>query len=153
MLKQLQEKIRQSPEFREITASGEKEFFFTGIRGSLTSFVITFLFESNRKIVFCSSDSARLFRLKDDLNLLIGEDKTSLYLGEFDEEFESDVTPLSGTLKKITGSESFVLVTSPAALDKNIITEESFRKNTISLKKDTEFSFEELVLKLREFNF
>jgi transcription-repair coupling factor (superfamily II helicase) len=153
LLKVLQDKVRQSPEFREISNSKGSDLFFTGIRGSLTSFVIAQLFEKNKKVVFCSNDSGKLFKLKDDLNLLLGEDKTSLYLGEFDEEFESDVTPLSSTLKKLTGNDNFILVTSPAALDKNIITEESFRKNIISLKKDTEYSFDELVLKLREFNF
>ena len=77
MLKVLQDKVRQSPEFREISSSGGNDIFFTGIRGSLTSFVIAQLFKSNKKVVFCSNDSGKLFKLKDDLNLLLGEDKTS----------------------------------------------------------------------------
>ena len=153
MLSKLKQNIFNSPEFKIINAQSGTDLFFTGLRGSLPAFVISALFEQNKKIIFCSNDHNRLFKLKDDLNLLTGEDTAGLYLGEFDEEFESEVNTLSGTLKKLTGEKSFIIVTSPAALKKNVITEDSFRKNTILLSKGSDFSFEELTRKLRDFDF
>ncbi len=153
MLKELKNKIYRTPEFRIIEEKEGKNLFFTGIRGSFTAYILSCLLDLNKKIVFCSIDQTRLFKLKDDLNLILGNEKASLYLGEFDEEFESDITPLSTTLKTLTSLDNFILLTSPSALNKNIITEESFKKNIISLAKDSEYLFEELLLKLREFNF
>ena len=126
MLKDIKEKIYSSPEFRIISDNAGKSLFFTGIRGSLTGFILAKLYDLNKKLVFCSNDQTKLFKLKDDLNLIIGSEKSSLYLGEFDEEFESDITPLSSTLKTISTEESYILLTSPAALDKNILSETSF---------------------------
>lgn len=153
MLNKLKHNIFNSPEFTIIKESSGKDLFFTGLRGSLPAFVISALYEQNKKIIFCSNDHNRLFKLKDDLNLLTGEETAGLYLGEFDEEFESEVNTLSGTLKKLTGDNSFIIVTSPAALNKNVITEDSFRKNTIVLAKNSEFVFDELLGKLKGFNF
>ncbi|MEO8512399.1 MAG: transcription-repair coupling factor [Ignavibacteria bacterium] len=153
MLREIKDKIYDTPEFAIIGEKEGKELFFTGIRGSLTCFVLSKLYDLNKKIVYCSNDQTKLFKLKDDLNLILGSEKTSLYLGEFDEEFESDITPLSTTLKTISTEESYILLTSPAALDKNILTEASFRKNIISLKKENDFGFDGLVSKLKEFNF
>lgn len=153
MLKEIKDKIYGSTEFSLISEKEGKNLFFTGIRGSLTAFIIARLYEMNSKIVFCSNDNSRLFKLKDDLNLIIGADKAGLYLGEFDEEFESDITPLSTTLKSISGGESFILLTSPEALNKNILTEESFRKNILSIKKDSDCVFDDLVKRLKEFSF
>ncbi len=153
MLKEIKDKIYGTPEFRIIGEKTGKNLFFTGIRGSLTGFILSKIYDLNKKVVYCSNDQNKLFKLKDDLNLILSSEKTSLYLGEFDEEFESDITPLSTTLKTISTEESYVLLTSPAALDKNILTKASFRKNILSLNKDNDFGFDVLIKKLIEFNF
>lgn len=127
--------------------------FFNGVRGSLNAFITAQIFELNNTTVFCSGDQNKLFKLKDDLNLLIGTDTLSLYLGAFDEEYEPEVSPLSLTLKNISSEKKFLLLTSPEALNKIIITEEVFKKNTVSLLKNTQYCFDDLLTKLREFNF
>ncbi len=153
MLKDLINRIYSTFLFREIFAHGCEDLFFTGIRGSINSFIVSGIYGPRKKIVICSNDTGRLFRLKDDINILLHDDAASLYLGEFDEEYESDITPLSTTLKKLSLEESYILLTNPAALEKRILTEETFRKNIITLHKNTEQSFEELIGKLNMFSF
>ncbi len=153
MLSSLKEKIFQSKNFDEIASYGGENLFFAGFRGSFNSFITAYLNKLHSKIIFCSGDSAKLFKLRDDLNLLLGNDTAMLYLEDFDEEFENEITPLSAVLKKLSLEENFVLLTSPKALEKRIVSEESFKENIITLKKETEYVFEELVQKLREFNF
>lgn len=153
MFTELLKKIYSSPQFEQLNISGGKNLFLTGLRGSLTGLVINRLYENNPNIVFCSNDNNRLFRLKDDINLAAGKDISSIYLGEFDEEFESEVSPLSSALRALSSGEPYILLTSPASLNRQIISEEIFRKNIITLRKNDEFSFESLIQKLAEFGF
>jgi transcription-repair coupling factor (superfamily II helicase) len=153
MLKGLTHKIFNTPKFEEIKSFGGVNLFFNGLRGSLNSFVTALIYNTHKKIVFCSNDTNKLFRLRDDINIILGSDKASIYLSEFDEEYESEITPLSTTLKKLSMEESYILLTSPKTLAKEILTEESFKENIISLKKGEEYLFEELILKLKQYNF
>lgn len=127
--------------------------FFTGLRGSLSSFIISHIHSLSPKIIFCSNEQGKLFRLKDDINVIEGKDTAQLYLGDYDEEYESEISPLSSTLKTLSMEEDFILLTSPKALEKPIISEETFRKNIINLAINAEFGFENLINRLNEFNF
>jgi transcription-repair coupling factor (superfamily II helicase) len=153
LLENLLKNIKSSNIFRNILDSGGEGIFFTGLRGSLNSFVETALYEKNKKIIFCSNDPSKLFRLKDDINLILGNEFASIYLGEYDEEYESEVSPLSLTLKKLSIDSSYIILTSPKSLDKRILSEDSFRSGIVSLNKNEEFAFEVLVQKLNEFGF
>jgi len=153
LIKTLTGNITACKTFRDILNSPGDNLFFTGLRGSLNSFVLSALFEKNRKIIFCSNDPSRLFRLKDDINLILGNEEASIYLGEYDEEYESEVSPLSLTLKKLSLDNEYVILTSPKSLDKRILSENSFKSNIISLNKNAEYVFEELVEKLKTFGF
>lgn len=153
MLKDLTYKIFSTKKFSGAFSGGCNDLFFTGLRGSLNSFLISRIFSFRKKLVVCSNDTGKLFKLKDDIILLLDEDAASLYLGEFDEEYESDITPLSSTLKKLSMEESYILLTTPQALQKRIITEETFKSNIIALHKNSIQDFEELIGKLNLFNF
>lgn len=153
MLKGLKEKILQTHRFTEIISAGGVNLFFNGARGSLNAFITAAIYTLHPKIVYCSNDSTKLFKLRDDLNILLGGEKTSIYLSEYDEEFESEITPLSTTLKKLSLEESYIVFTSPKTLAKQIVSEDSFKQNIISLKKGEEFVFEELIQKLKQYNF
>jgi transcription-repair coupling factor (superfamily II helicase) len=153
VLKELTEKIYNTPKFEEIKSRDGIDLFFNGLRGSLYSFAAAEIYSIHKKVVFCSNDSNKLFRLRDDINIILGGDMASIYLSEFDEEFESEITPLSTTLKKLSLGESYILLTSPKTLAKQILTEESFKENIITLKKSEEFLFEELIQKLKEYHF
>jgi transcription-repair coupling factor (superfamily II helicase) len=153
-LTSLTQKIYSSSKFNQIKSPSEQKFFFTGINGSLQSFVTAYLFEKFcKKIIICSTDSSKLFKLKDDLNLILGNETASIYLGKYDEEYESEITPLSETLRKLTSDESYILLFEPSVFEKPIISEQSFKANIISLAKNSEYDFEELISKLCEFNF
>lgn len=153
MLKGLEEKIFRSDSFRQLSEAGGKDLFITGLRGSLNSLVITCIHSFQSKVIFVSNDTTKLFRLKDDINFAAGKEIASIYLGSFDEEFEPDVTPLSGALRRLSMEDSFILLTNPEALEKQIISEDAFRKNIINLVPGSEFIFEDLVRKLNEFGF
>lgn len=153
MLTELTQKIYNTPGFEDIKAHNGVNLFFNGLRGSLNSFAAAEIYSIHKKIIICSNDTGKLFRLRDDINIILGSDKASIYLTEFDEEYESEITSLSTTLKKLSLEDSYILLTGPGTLGKHILTEESFRKNIITLKKGEEFLFEELILKLKEYSF
>ena len=153
MLKNLTDKIYNTKKFRDIPASGGTGIFFSGLRGSLNSFVVSEIYSLNRKIIYCTNDVNKLFRLKDDINLLLGSDTAKIYLGEYDEEFESEISPLSSALKTLSMEDSYILLTGVKALEKMLPSEESFRKNIIPLFASCEITFEQLIEKLNKFGF
>lgn len=148
----LKQKIYNSNKFNEIISPGR--LFLTGAGNSLRSFIISYLFEKfNKKIILCSTDTDKLFKTRDDINLILGNEPASIYLGKYDEEYESEITPLSSILRKLSSEDSYVILCEPSIFDKPIISEQSFKENIVSLKKGTEYSFEEFIQKLRDFNF
>ncbi len=150
----LSQKIYSSGKFKQIISPLDRGIFFTGINGSMQSFVSAFLFEKFcKKIIICSTDTSKLFKVKDDINLILGNDTASIYLGKYDEEYEADITPLSSTLKKLSSDENYILLFEPSVFEKPILSEQSFKSHIISIVKNTDYNFEELIGKLREFNF
>jgi len=146
LLTEIKNKIYSSSLFGQIKNKEGIGLFVTGLRGSLNSFVVSFLSGINPNIIFCSTDKNRLFKLKDDVNLISGNEITSIYLSEYDEEFESDVSTLSTTLKKLGRDESFILLTDPDSLNKPILSEETFKKNIISIKKPIKTATEHMYM-------
>jgi len=153
LLKELINRLYHSKNFKEIVSNKGVNLFFTGLRGSLSSLVIACAYKNQTKIVYTSSDTAKLFKIKDDINLILGNESTVIYLDEFDEEYESEITPLSTILKKLSADNEFILLTTPKTLEKPIISEELFKKNIISLKKGEDYTFENLIQNLLEFKF
>ncbi len=153
MLTRLKEKIYGSVNFAKIAEAGNNELFYTGLRGSLGSFLVNYLSGSHGKIVYCSNDHTKLFRLKDDINLLAGSEAAMLYISQFDEEFEADISPLSLALRKISGEDDFILLTTPETLNKSILSEDSFSKNILTITSGAELDFEEFVTKLNSYGF
>ncbi|MBL8017953.1 MAG: hypothetical protein JNK43_11825, partial [Ignavibacteria bacterium] len=153
MLNRLKEIIYGSDNFAKIAEAGNSELFFTGLRGSLGSFLVNHLAGKHSKLVYCSNDHTKLFRLKDDINLLAGSEAAMLYISQFDEEFEADISPLSLALRKLSGEEDFILLTTPETLNKSILSEDSFSKNILSVSPGAEIDFEEFVTRLNSYGF
>lgn len=153
MLKKLSDLIYNSPEFLKIRENKGVNLFFSGHRGSLNAFIVAAVYDTGGKVVFCSDDQNRLFKLKDDINFITGEETASLYLGEYDEEYEQDISPLSIMLQKLTENSEFLFLCSSSALNKDIIDESSFKKNIISIRKNEPYSYELLIEKLNKFGF
>ena len=152
-MKNLVNKIFRSKTFGEINSPGGG-LFFTGISGSLRSFIISYLSKfASKKIVYCSTDTAKLFKIKDDINLIIGSDIASIYLGKYEEEYESDITPLSSTLKRFSSDDNYIVLLDPSVFEKPILEESSFKDKIIKIKKDDEYSYDGLIQKLIEFGF
>ncbi len=153
-MESVKRKIFSTQRFSGLESNTGADLFFTGINGSLNSFIISFIYEKlQSKLIFISTDSSKLFRMKDDLNIIIPGEPASIYLDKYDEEYESEVSPLSVVMKRLSGEESFILLISPETLNKSIMSESSFKKNIILLKKGDEFNFDTLIQKLNEFGY
>jgi transcription-repair coupling factor (superfamily II helicase) len=153
-MNELTQKIFSTSKFGEIKTPGGRGLFFTGINGSIKSFVISYLFQfCNKKIVYCSNDRESLFKLKDDVNLILGTDTASIYIPEFDEEYESEVSALSSSLKKLSACDDFILLVEPSVFEKETISEGNFRAKTLAFRKGDELLFNELITRLIEFGF
>ena len=150
----LARKVYNSEKFREIKSPDSQKQFFTGINSSVQSFIISYLFENySKKIIFCSTDTDKLFKLKDDINIISGNETASIFMDEYDEEYEEEITPLSSILKKLSSDEHYVLLFKPSVFFKQIISEQTFKDKIIILRKNYEYNFEDFIVKLREFGF
>jgi hypothetical protein len=77
---ELRDKLYSSALFTAIKGNGEN-YFFTGLSGSLDSFLISYIFlHHNKKLIFCSDDLTKLFHLREDLSSLIKNDLLTIYL-------------------------------------------------------------------------
>ncbi len=151
---ELANKIFSSREFNELRNSAGKDCFLTGVSGSFNAFIVSHLYlNSNRKIVYCSAEAQKLFKLKDDLNFIIGDEAASVYLDKFDEEYEGDITPLSTTLKRLSTDDGYIILLDPPVFHKPIIGESAFKSKIINIKKGDALNFDELISRLRVFNF
>jgi transcription-repair coupling factor (superfamily II helicase) len=157
-LQYITDKIYKTRIFDAIGSSGGNDLFFDGISGSLKSFIISYIFTYKyNNIIYCAAESSKLFELKDDLNFILEKDcpegTVSLYLDKYDEEYESEISPLSSVLKKITRNENYIVLLEPSVFVKDIISEDTFKQKIILLKKNSEYDFEELITKLNSLNF
>ncbi len=153
----LKNKIFNTKTFDSILNKQEQNLFITGASGSLDSFIVSHLFEKLfNKIIITSADSSKLFKLRDDLNFIIGKEnsfKTEIYLSKCEEEFETEISSLSSILKKLFSNDSYVILVDPATLIAKTAEEENFNKLTIKLKKGEEYSFDSLVQQLKNLGF
>lgn len=149
----LARKVYNSKKISEINSPVSQKFF-TGINGSVQSFIISYLFENrSKKIILCTLDVNKLFKLKDDINIISGNETASIYLDKYDEEYEDEITPLSSILKKLSSDENYIILFQPSVFGKPIISEQSFKDKILLLRKNTEFSFENFIAKLRDFGY
>jgi transcription-repair coupling factor (superfamily II helicase) len=150
----LTKRIFATHHISDISKSHGAGLFLTGTHGSFDSFIISYLYSDVRKkIIFCSSNTEKLFKLKDDTNIILQNETASIYLGKYEEEDESEISSLSSTLKKLSADKDFILLTEPSVFNKHIVSEEEFKKNILSLNKEEEFEFDNLITKLTNFGF
>jgi transcription-repair coupling factor (superfamily II helicase) len=157
-LDHIADKIYGTANFNNISTADGSGLFFSGVNGSLKSFIISYLFtRKHKRIIYCSNNTEKLFNLKDDLSFILEKDfpgnPVSLYLERYDEEYESEITPLSNVLKRVTAEDSYIVLLDPPVFEKQIISELSFREKIITLKKEEDYNFEELISKLNLLNF
>jgi transcription-repair coupling factor (superfamily II helicase) len=155
MLNEIKNKIYSSESFREIPEllKSNDEVFIYGVNGSLCSFVADHLHKSSyKKILFITYDEDRSFKIKDDLDLLNGSGKISMYSPGHHTDLSLDEN-ISKILIDISGSDEYIVVTDSKKIHNKIVSRDRFQSSIIELKKDTTYEFSGLIEKLQQFNF
>ena len=121
-----------------------------GINGSLVSFIIDHCYEStSKKIIYISDDSDKIFKLKDDLDLI----NESEFVSAYQSEKSIDNEEQTKSLTNLSDNNEFIVLINAEDLKRNIISKDKFKSSLVELKKDDEYLFEELIQKLEEYNY
>ncbi|TRZ64442.1 hypothetical protein D4R20_02700, partial [bacterium] len=124
--------------------------FLSGISGSLTAFLVNFVYEkSHRKIIFVSPGIEELQKLKDDLDVISSCENISVLSKNSAVENEE----YTKSLTFLADHEDFIVLISAEEFGRKILSKERFRDSLIDLKKNDEYLFEELLQKLQEYNY
>jgi transcription-repair coupling factor (superfamily II helicase) len=144
------ESIYTSSCFDEIKSSAGKSLYLTGVNGSLMAFIVSYLYKNiNKKIFFLSHDPEKISNVKDDLELITDTDSLSVFAPGRQEEAEE----LSKTLTGLAENEEFIVLSAASSLSHKIITKQKYKESLTELKKNAEFSFDELIVRLNKYNF
>jgi len=128
----------------------EKNLFIRGISGSFVSFLVDFSYSKiNKKIVFISNEPEKISLLKDDLDLICDCDNIATYRTDKNSDNEETTKSLSC----LTEYDEFIVLIEAESLKKKIIPKEKFKDSLLEFKKDDEYLFEELLLKLNEYGY
>lgn len=128
--------------------------FFTGLNGSLDAYLISYFFsEIKQKILFISSNSEKILRLKNDLNFIDENSGTEIFLSKYAEEFEKDISPVTTILKQLSSGDKYLLLLDPSSLSRRVMEEAEFKKETIIFRKNAEYNFEDTVSHLKELGY
>ncbi|MCU0372418.1 MAG: hypothetical protein MUE56_04160, partial [Ignavibacteria bacterium] len=145
----LKNKIYGTDIFRSL-GTADKEVILSGLQGSLLSFLVDFIHEKiNKRVVYISSSSERIYRMKGDLDLLETSDNIPVFSSDKNTESEE----FTRTLNILTGSPEFVVLIHSDEISKRIIKKDIYKNSLIKLVKGQEFLFEELIEKLGEYGF
>lgn len=151
MLNNIKSKIYSSHAFSNFESKIQNSnLFVKGISGSLVSFIIDFCYSKiSKKIVFITNDNEKISLLKDDLEFICDCENISVFKKEKNTENEE----FTKSLSYLTDNEDFIVLISAESLEKRIISKEKFKDSLIELKKNEEYLFEELTMKLDEYNY
>jgi transcription-repair coupling factor (superfamily II helicase) len=149
-ISRIKEKLYSSNKFRSLLNISEKKANLTGVNGSLISFIVSYLFENkNKKIVLLSYDNERLNKINEDLNLFLDTEKLSI----FSTKTSTNDDAFSRTLSDITDNKEYIVLSHISELSSKIIAKDTFKDSLIELKKNVDFSFEELISKLNKYQY
>jgi transcription-repair coupling factor (superfamily II helicase) len=127
-----------------------KNIFIRGINGSFVSFLLDFCYTNiNKKVVVISDDSEKISLIKDDLDFISDCENISVY--RKDKNFDNE--EFTKSLSFLSDYEDFIVLVDSSSIEKKILSKEKFKDSLIELKKNDEYLFEELILKLNEYNY
>ncbi len=122
----------------------------TGLNGSLLSFFISELQKSNSpKIVFVSPYIEKIYKVKGDLDLISDLDNVAV----FSSDKNTDNEEYTRTLNFLSNASDFIVLVHTDSLTKKLIEKNKYKESLLSLKKNDEYLFEELIEKLEEYKF
>jgi transcription-repair coupling factor (superfamily II helicase) len=151
MLNSILSKLYRSKDFLFFKIeSKKKNIFIRGINGSFVSFLLDFSYSNiNKKVVFISDDSEKISLIKDDLDFISDCENISVY----QKDKSSDNEEFTKSLSFLTDYDDYIVLVSAGSIEKKILSKEKFKDSLIELKKNDEYLFEELILKLNEYNY
>ncbi|MBI5403326.1 MAG: transcription-repair coupling factor [Ignavibacteriae bacterium] len=151
MLNNIKSKIYGSESFRNLKEKLQaSSLFLRGINGSFISFLADyFQSELNRKIIIISNEPDKISLLKDDLDFISECENISVFRAEKNSDNEETTKSLS----YLTEYDEFIVIIEAGSLSRKILTKDKFRNSLLELKKNDEYLFEELLMKLNEYRY
>jgi len=126
------------------------ELNVSGLHGSLLSFFIDKLQASHSpKVVYISTDSEKINKVKGDLEVISELDNISVFSSDKNTESEE----YTRTLNFLTNGNEFIVLVHTDILSKKLIQKKKYKESLLSLKKNDEYLFEELIEKLEDYQF
>lgn len=127
-----------------------KNLFIRGINGSFLSFILDYFYiKINKKIIIISDDTEKISLIKDDLDFISDCENISVY----QTDKNADNEEFTKSLSFLSDYDDFIILVNANSLGKKILSKDKFRDSLIELKKNDEYLFEELILKLNEYNY
>jgi len=146
----LKSKILSSDIFSHLKNSLKtKNVILKNVNGSLLSFIIEYCHsEYSKKIFIISHDNDRLVKLKDDLVMINDRIDSSVYSSKL-----TDSESVSKILLDLTENKNFIILANAEDLENKIISKEKFKDSLIELRKNTIYSFDDLISTLKKYDF
>lgn len=149
-ISRIKERLYNSEKFKSLLKLNSGKVNITGVNGSLISFITSYLFENkNKKIFLISYDNERLNKIKEDLDIFLESDSISI----FSTRTSTNDEAFSRTLSDITDNKVYIVLTHHSELTSSIIAKDTFQDSLIELKKNEDYSFEELISKLNKYQY
>lgn len=150
-ISRIKEKLYNSEKFKSLLKLKDtKKISLTGVNGSLISFIVSYLFENkNKKIFLISYDSERVNKIKEDLDVFLNSECISI----FSTKASTNDEAVSKTLSDITNDKEYLILSHHSELVSSIISKEVFQDSLIELKKNEDYSFEDLISKLNKYQY
>ncbi len=150
-ISRIKEKLFNSEKFKSLLQLKDpKKISLTGVNGSLISFIVSYLFENkNKKIFLISYDSERVNKIKEDLDVFLESEGISI----FSTKASTNDEAVSKTLSDITNDKEYLILSHHSELVSSIISKEVFQDSLIELKKNEDYSFEDLISKLNKYQY
>jgi transcription-repair coupling factor (superfamily II helicase) len=150
MIDEIKKIIFDSILFKDKIKFTDGELNVSGLHGSLLSFFIDKVQTAHSpKIVYLSSDVEKINKVKGDLDVISDLDNVSVFSSDKNTESEE----YTRTLNFLTNSDEFIVLVHTDILGKKLIQKKKYKESLLSLKKNDEYLFEELIEKLEDYQF
>lgn len=150
MIDEIKKIIYDSILFKDKINFVDGELNVSGLHGSLLSFFIDKLQTAHSsKIVFISPYVEKIYKLKGDLDVISELDNVSVFSSDKNTESEE----YTRTLNFLTNSDKYIVLVHTDILGKKLIQKKKYKESLLSLKKNDEYLFEELIQKLEDYQF
>ncbi|MBK8553365.1 MAG: hypothetical protein IPL53_20800 [Ignavibacteria bacterium] len=143
-IQNIRSKIFSSEKFsqlKDLLKENSGKVILSGVSGSMASFITDYIYQNaGKKIFYVSHDNDRIVKLKDDLELIDSLQNISIYSTKL-----SDSESTSKILIDLSEGNEFIVIANASELGNKIISKDKFKASIIELKKNENYSFDELL--------